>query len=116
MKFLVSTLNLSKNIREAIALNANRISVDYDRQIMNLYSYGEELDKGVISITININPIGQRWNGGVYDGNFDKQKWEKLLVFLLLLEEQPIVFEFTDYDTKFHDDPQIKLSQFIKRF
>ena len=45
MKFLVSTLNLSKNIREAIALNANRISVDYDRQIMNLYSYGEELDK-----------------------------------------------------------------------
>ena len=116
MKFLVSTLNLSRKIREAIALNANRICVDYDAKTMTLYAYGKEMENKITSITININPIGQRWNGGVYDGNFDLKKWEKLLVFLLLLEEQPIVFEFTDYDTKFHDEPQIKLSQFEKRF
>lgn len=63
-----------------------------------------------------VSPIVED-NNKNYSGYFDVIKWYQMMEFLDQLEEQPIVIEFEEFSTKgVHENPQIELSQFVKRF
>ncbi len=108
MKIIVSTISFAKDIRNAI-----------DNKTTDFEIIGEKSEivfSGKRTFYGMATPIvGHRKHN--YKGKFDLVKWYQILCFIKQLEEQPIVIEFNEYmHTEIHDEPEIELCQFIKRF
>lgn len=72
--------------------------------------YGEKQYSHIVTPSLHYNNIN-------YKGNFNPIKWFELLSFIKNLELQPITIEFIEYtNNSINKEPELILSQFIKRF
>lgn len=105
MKVIVSTVNFSKFIKDA--LNNKTFRVEIDAALNEIICYGTF----PLSFKIHTTEQRQKIFSPFYEG-----QWLRLQAFLNQLEEQPIVIEFNDYsDGNEEIELSIELSQFIKR-
>lgn len=110
MKIIVSTKKLAVTIKQAIDLNVTEFEVSGKFEVIRFKS------KGIPSLDL-YGGTTREFGGGFYKGVFNIKQWTKILSFILQLEEQPVVIEFTHYmHTDIHENPEIEFSQFVKRF
>lgn len=108
MKIIVSTESFARQIRKAL---------DEKTQYFEISGAASEIIfSGKSKFCSFATPIvGHETHS--YKGRFDLVKWYQILCFLKQLEEQPIVIEFTEYmHTDTHEEPEMRLEQFVKRF
>lgn len=109
MKLVVSTKGLALIVKQAIDMGITQF--DVDGQSERVYFKND-----IQSISVG-GGTTQTYKKGLYKGVFLKEQWIKILSFISLLEEQPVVMEFTEYmHTDVHEHPEITLSEFVKRF
>lgn len=108
MKIIVSTKAFSNSIRQALSIRSYEFELIAEKS--EIVFTGNRTIYGSIATT-------QEYKNYKYKGIFYPVQWFKILTFLKQLEEQPIVIEFDYYsDSEIHENPQIDLSQFVKRF
>lgn len=104
MKIIVSTESFPKIIKKAIDNESESFDV--------IGKEGKIIFYGIKKIETYIHPIV----GDVecnYSNRFNTRQWYRVCEFLKLLQEQPIVIEFDNYND---DHADIKLTQFEASF
>jgi hypothetical protein len=108
MKIIVSSRTFQGVIEMAIENNSTTFEIIGGNQ--KIIFFGEkEYSHNIMPTLVD--------NNTNYCGKFNPVKWFKLMSFIKDLELQPIVIEFIEYtNNSINEEPELILSQFIKRF
>lgn len=110
MKIIVSSRTFQGVIEMAIAKKITNFEIIGKNQEIIFYVEGEKEYSHRITPTLADNNKN-------YGGKFNPVKWFKLMSFIKDLELQPIVIEFIEYtNNSINEEPELILSEFIKRF
>jgi hypothetical protein len=108
MVIIVSSRTFQGVIEMAIANKTTTFEIVGKNE--EIVFYGEKQYFHKVSPSIHYNNIN-------YKGKFNPIKWFELLSFIKNLELQPLTIEFLEYTSNaINEEPELILSQFIKRF
>ena len=108
MKIIVSTKTFAREISRAIENKTARFDVIGEKSEI-VFTGNRTIYAGMATT--------KEHSKNTYSGAFNPYVWVKVVSFLTQLPEQPIVINFTEYMfTDVHENPEIKLEQFVMTF
>lgn len=107
MKIVVSSKVFRRQAFKAVKNNTKNFIIDGSTNSIAF--------NGIESGTFHA--IVVEYNNRAYRAKFNRNKWKKIMHFLDSIEEQPVTISFTE-NTRggVNENPEIEISQFVKRF